>query len=215
MTDANFTGLLVILDRSGSMSSIRDDMVGGLETMLADQAKQPGILTVDITMFDDKIEHTHSFASPESVKVVLEPRGSTALFDAMGIGINRYAAAIKALPTHARPANVQVVVITDGQENASREYSAKAVRQLVEKYSGEKYGWDFVFLGADRDAVFAARDLGIDLDKSMYFRADGDAVGRMNQSLNSKMRRTRSGDKTGFNADERRGLDDEPESRAS
>lgn len=146
MTDPNYTALLIVLDRSGSMSPIRDDMVGGLEHMLADQAAHPGMLTVDLITFDTEIEHTHSFAAPSDVKVLLEPRGGTALYDAVGLSINGFGAALTALPEHARPSVVQVIIVTDGFENSSHEYRLDTVRALI-KQQTEKYGWEFVFLG--------------------------------------------------------------------
>ena len=83
MTDPNYTAMLLVIDRSGSMAGIRDDMVGGLTTMLAEQAVEPGLLTVDIVTFDTEIEIQCSLADPKDVTVTLEPRGRTALFDAI------------------------------------------------------------------------------------------------------------------------------------
>jgi hypothetical protein len=190
MTDPNYTALLIVLDRSGSMSSIRDDMVGGLEQMLAAQATEPGILTVDIVTFDDVIEHTHSFASPADVRVELVPRGSTALHDAMGISINSFGQALADLPERARPSSVQVIVVTDGMENASQEYSAKTVRELVTQQIW-KYGWDFVFLGADQDAVLTAADLGIRADKAMSYARGKDNIAAMSSSVAAQVRHAR------------------------
>ena len=175
MSDPNYTALLIILDRSGSMSDIRDDMVGGLEQMLKQQAERPGMLTVDIVTFDSVIEHTHGFASPGDITIELVPRGSTALHDAMGLSINLFGQALAALPAHAQPSAVQVFVVTDGMENASHEYTAKMVRGLVESRSSAD-GWDFVFLGAGQDAVLTAQDLGIRPDKSMSYSKRGHNV---------------------------------------
>ena len=202
MTDTNYTALLLVIDRSGSMTGIRDDMVGGLQSLLADQAAEPGMLTVDIVTFDDVIEHTHAFADPATVQIELEPRGMTALHDAMGISITEFGRALAALPEHARPSTVQVVVVTDGGENSSREYSGAAVKKLVTDQT-EKYGWDFVFLGANQDAVATGRDLGIAGDSAMTFAAAPGAVQSTTDSIKRYMKDVRGGSKRGFTEAER------------
>ena len=184
------------------MSSIRDDMVGGLRTLLAQQAAEPGMLTVDVLTFDDVLEVTHTMADPASVVVELDPRGSTALFDAIGFGVQGFGKLLSDLPEHARPGTVQVVVVTDGHENASREFTADAVRQLVTQQK-EKYGWDFVFLGANQDAVLTGGRLGFDRDSSMTFNAAPEAVEVMNASLSRYVGDVRKRNKRGFSDDER------------
>ena len=204
MTDSNYTALLIVLDRSGSMSTIRDDMVGGLEEMLRTHAAEPGLLTVDVVTFDDQVEVTHHFANPGDVKIELVPRGRTALHDAMGYAINGFGAQLAALPEHARPGNVQVIVVTDGMENASHEYAADTVRRMVAKQAKE-FDWDFVFLGADQDAVLTASDLGITADKAMTYARGKGNVAAMNVALTGKLRSVRSGRRDdGFTDDERR-----------
>lgn len=106
MTDSNDTALLIALDRSGSMSDTRDDMVGGLEHLIADQAQQPGMPTIDIVTFDELIEHTHAFAQPQDVKVELDPRGSTALYDAVGWSFNIFGRALADFAKLRGPASV-------------------------------------------------------------------------------------------------------------
>lgn len=202
MTDSNYTALLVVLDRSGSMSSIKTDMVGGLETMLTEQAALPGLVTVNIVTFDNQIEQTHSFADPQAVKVVLEPRGGTALYDALGWSINQFGSALAALPEHARPGTVQVVVVTDGHENASREYRADTIKSLIEQQQAD-YNWDFTFLGANQDAVLAARSIGIKDGDALTFDAEAGSVHRSSRMMSEKLRRSRRGDRTGFTAAER------------
>jgi Mg-chelatase subunit ChlD len=202
MTDDNYTALLLIIDRSGSMSGIRDDMVGGLQTLLAQQASEPGMLTVDVLTFDDVLEVTHTMADPASVVIELDPRGSTALFDAIGFGVQGFGKLLGDLPEHARPGTVQVVVVTDGHENASREFTADTVRKLVTQQK-EKYGWDFVFLGANQDAVLTGGRLGFDRDSSMTFDAAPAAVAMTNESLSRYVGDVRKKNKRGFSDDER------------
>lgn len=190
MTDPNYSALLIVLDRSGSMSSIRDDMVGGLEQMLREQAAQPGMLTVDVVIFDNEIEHTHSFAAPSDVRIELVPRGGTALYDAIGIAVNGFGQALAALPEHARPSTVQVVVVTDGFENASREYTAATIQRLIAEQR-QQFSWDFLFLGADQDAVLAAADLGIAADRSMTFARGSHNVDAMVGSVSRHLTQVR------------------------
>lgn len=202
MTDPNYTALLVIVDRSGSMASIRDDMVGGLNQLLATQAAEEGKLTVDIATFGDTLEWQCSLAHPQDVTVALEPRGSTALFDAIGQSVTRFGFTLAAMSEAERPDTVQVVVVTDGQENASREYSGAAVKELVTKQI-EQWNWDFVYLGANQDAVLTGTELGFDSGSSMTYAASPDKVGHMNLSLNRYMTDVRRKTKREFTERER------------
>lgn len=203
MSDPNYTALMLIIDRSGSMSSIRDDMVGGLNGLLEEQKKQPGLLTVSVVSFDNEIELPHRMAAPSGVTVELDPRGSTALYDAMGFGINTLASDIDALPEHARPSTVQVIVVTDGEENASGEYSGKLIKQLVtEKTKSEN--WDFVFLGANQDAVMKAAELGIGEGSALTYDAGSEGVKNMASSANRYMSDRRQQQGAAFSPEERR-----------
>ena len=202
MTNPDYTALLLIVDRSGSMTDIRDDMVGGLESLLAKQAQQPGRLTVDIVAFDDTIEHQATFADPETVRVELEPRGMTALLDALGESLEGFRSALEAMPQHARPDTVQVVVVTDGHENASTKWTLPRVNQLVTGLTGD-LGWDFVYLGAGQDAIEVGRGLGFDAGSSMAWDASSDAVGASSESLHRYMTDVRGKSKKEFARAER------------
>ncbi len=202
MTDPDYTAMLLIIDRSGSMQTIRDDMVGGLSTMLAEQAADPGMLTVDIVTFDTEIEVTHSLADPSSITIQLDPRGATALYDAVGIAVQGFGATLASLPEHARPGTVQVVVVTDGEENSSREWSAAAVRELVRRQI-DTFNWDFVFLGANQDAVLTGAALGFDADSSMTFDAAPNEVQALTASVSRYVKDIRNKSKRGFSDAER------------
>ena len=202
MTDPNYTAMLLVIDRSGSMASIRDDMVGGLTAMLAEQAAEPGLLTVDIVTFDTEIEQQCSMADPKTVTVTLDPRGATALYDAVGQSVTEFGRVLAALPEHARPETVQVVVVTDGDENSSREFGRDDVRALVTQQR-EQYAWDFVFLGANQDAVFAGQRLGFDADSSMTYAAGAEGVARMSESMGRYVKDVRTKTKRGFDSVER------------
>ena len=184
------------------MATIRDDMVGGLQNLLTEQAALPGMLSVDVVTFDDVVELTHLMADPKDVVVELVPRGSTALYDAVGIAIRGFGQALAVLPEHARPGTVQVVIVTDGYENASREYTSDAVRALITQQT-EKYAWDFMFLGANQDAVLTAGALGIDADSAMTYAAAPEAVGSASESASRYVSDLRRGSKKGFSSAER------------
>ncbi len=200
MTDHSYTAMLIVLDRSGSMSAIRDDMVGGLEQLIAKQAAEPGLLTIDIVTFDTEIELTHHFADPKTVKVELDPRGGTALYDAIGIAFNGFGASLAELPEHARPGTVLVTIVTDGEENSSTEYTADVVKKMIEHQKG-RFNWDISFLGANQDAILAAQRIGIAAADAMDF--DLGAVGGTMAAHSAKLSRRRQGDLTGFTQAER------------
>jgi len=203
MSDPNYTALMLIIDRSGSMSSIRDDMVGGLTTLVEEQKKQPGLFTISMVSFDNQVELKHQMASPGSVTIELEPRGGTALYDAMGFGLNTMQANIDALPDHAKPETVQIVVVTDGAENASSEYTGTTIKHLVTEKTTQN-NWDIVFLGANQDAVMKAAELGIQRERSMTYGANAGGVRGASESLNRYVSDRRSGSKTQFSPEERR-----------
>lgn len=205
MTNPNYTALLIVLDRSGSMNSIRDAMVAALEEVLRTHAKEPGTLTVDVVIFDHEIEWTHHFAQPQDTHIELKPRGATALHDAMGYAINGFGAKLAQLPEHVRPGNVQVIVVTDGLENSSHEYTAETVKKLVTRQI-TTYNWDFIFLGADQDAVLTADELGISGDKALTYARGAENLDTVQEALTDKLRNVRVGRRDrGFTDQERIG----------
>jgi hypothetical protein len=203
MTDSNYTALLLIIDRSGSMASIRDEMVGSLTTLLREQAQQPGLLTADVVTFDDRMETTHVLADPRSLVVQLEPRGMTALLDAVGIGVTEFGARLAAMPEHARPSTVLAIVATDGEENASREWTPQAIRALLDGQR-EQYGWDCVFLGANQDAITTGRELGFAQESAIDFDADADGTQNVVASAGRYLSTSRSGGRGSFTEEDRR-----------
>lgn len=203
MTDPNYAAMLLIIDRSGSMENIRHDMVGGLTAILEEQKALPGFLTVDIVQFDNVIETVCEMASPEDVQITLEPRGGTALHDAIGFGVNNFAQRIAALPPHATPHAIQVIVVTDGAENSSTEYSASQIRKLITDKQKDA-AWDFIFLGANQDAVTTGGNLGFAQDSSMTFAAAGPQVSQASAATSRYIRDRRMGNRQGFSSDERR-----------
>lgn len=164
MTNADYTHLTLLVDRSGSMDSVRTDAQGGINELLAKQFGLPGKLTVTLVEFDSEIDTVVRMGSGP-IDYVLSPRGMTRLLDAAGLEIKATGADLAALPEDERPARVLFVVVTDGQENSSGEYTFDQVRALVEE-QGTKYNWAFQFIGAD-DAAWQGESLGM---KSAKYR---------------------------------------------
>jgi uncharacterized protein YegL len=161
MPDRTKTEVAVILDRSGSMDSIRRDMERGFRTFVKKQRKAPGTCVLSLYQFDDRYDVVFEERALEDVTAIeLVPRGSTALFDAVGHTIARIGERLRSKPEGQRPGTVVVMVITDGMENASCEYDATAVRELIARHE-RKHDWRFMFLGADAASVAEARDLGV------------------------------------------------------
>ncbi len=168
MTDPNYTALLLIVDRSGSMQSIRNAMVESMQGLLSDQGKEPGKLTVDVYSFNDVVTRDFHLRDVADVVVTIEPSGNTALYDAIGRAVTDFGRALADMPEDERPDTVQVIVVTDGMENSSSDWTLPGVRDLVVAQK-EQYKWDFVFLGANQNAVMTGEGLGFDRGSSMSF----------------------------------------------
>lgn len=157
------TEIAIVLDRSGSMVSIREDMEGGFRAFVAEQREQPGQCVLSLYQFDGEYEAVYEAKPLSKVRgLKLVPRGSTALLDGVGRSIANIAERHDALPAAERPAAVIVLVITDGHENASTEWTLARVRKAVTNAEKER-NWRFVFLGADPQAFADAHNMGFDV----------------------------------------------------
>ncbi len=160
------THIAVILDRSGSMEALRDDTIGGFNSFLSQQQAAEGRATLTLVQFDsqDSYEVRHDFVPLKDVPPLdrssYVPRASTPLLDALGRGINSLDARLDALAPEERPAKVVMVIITDGQENASREFGRKEVMRMIKEKQSVR-DWQFLFLSSDLEAVREARELGV------------------------------------------------------
>lgn len=167
--------LVFILDRSGSMSGLESDTIGGYNAMLAKQKKESGETVITTVLFDDRYELLHNRLNLRGVKPITEKdyfvRGCTALLDAVGKTINTIINVQKHSAEEERAEQVLFVITTDGMENASREFTYQQVRQLIEQQKN-KYGWEFIFLGANIDAIATAERFGISQDRATNFHAD-------------------------------------------
>lgn len=191
MTNPSYTHITVVVDRSGSMSSIRADAEGGLRAFLDEQRRQPGTLTTTVVQFDDRYDEIARMSHADPLHGwSLEPRGMTALLDAMGRAIATTGQDLAALPEGERPGQVYVVVVTDGHENASTEWTRPRVFDAV-THQSQVYGWRFVYTAAGQDAIGVARDLGI--DHAMNYDATGDGVRSNYASLSSSVTASRGG----------------------
>jgi hypothetical protein len=192
MTDTDKTLIAALLDRSGSMRSIAADMSGGFDAFITKEKEQTGTTLVTLAQFDDRYDVVFTDRPIGAVPpLTLEPRGMTALLDAIGRFITEVGTGLAALPEDERPAAITVLVMTDGHENASREWTGEAVRALITQQESV-YGWDFVFLGANMDAVEVGTNLGFAPGKSLTYDADADAVGGAWDSVASYSARKRS-----------------------
>lgn len=170
--------LVFILDRSGSMGGLEADTIGGFNSMLARQKKEEGEANVTTVLFDDQVEVIHDRFPIEAVKPLTDDdyfvRGSTALLDAIGSTVKKIENVQKRLPEELKAESVIFVITTDGQENSSSEYTVKMVKKMIEEH--QKQGWQFIFMGANMDAVAEAGRLGINKNHAVSYRNDSEGV---------------------------------------
>ena len=184
----NLTELVFVLDKSGSMSGLEKDTIGGFNSMLEKQRKEEGDVVISTILFDDTMQVIHDRTGLDKIKNLTDKDyqvgGCTALLDALGKSIKHINKVQKALPDEERPAKTMFVITTDGQENSSHEFSYDKIKKMVEKKQ-EKKQWVFLFLGANMDAISAAADIGIKADRATNYCCD--AVGTaVNYSALSK-----------------------------
>lgn len=164
MTNKNHSELIGILDASGSMANIISDAIGGVNALLRKHRELPGTMGVTLVTFSDVVRIQADNQDIKEVKDLTPetyfPAGSTALFDAIGQTINRVGRRLAETPEDQRPSKVMVLVVTDGMENASREFSRNQIREMT-KLQTDKYQWEFVYMGANQDGFAEGLNLGI------------------------------------------------------
>lgn len=182
----NITELVFILDRSGSMSGLESDTVGGFNTMIEKQKKQNAPCYVSTVLFNHTSEVLYDRVKLGEVQKMTEDDffvgGSTALMDAIGGAIHHIGNIHKYIRPEDVPANTMFVIMTDGMENASRNYSSDRVKQMIERQK-KRYGWEFLFIGANIDAVETAARYGIDADRAVNYHADKEGTRVVYQSV--------------------------------
>ncbi|MCK9268637.1 MAG: VWA domain-containing protein [Alkaliphilus sp.] len=173
------TEIIFILDRSGSMSGLEEDTIGGYNSMLEKQQKEKGEAVVTTVLFDHEYEIIHDRINIREILPITKReyfvRGSTALLDAIGITVNKIINGTKNTKKEYRADKVMFVIITDGMENSSHEYSYEKVKAMIERQK-ERYEWEFIFLGANIDAISTAARLGIRENRAANYNADSEGV---------------------------------------
>ncbi|MCR5784879.1 MAG: VWA domain-containing protein [Eubacterium sp.] len=171
----NLTEIVFILDRSGSMSGLESDTIGGFNSLINKQQKEDGEALISTVLFDDEAEVIHDRVPIKDVKKLTEDdyyvRGCTALLDAVGGAIHHIGNVHKYAREEDRPAKTLFVITTDGMENASRRYSFKDIKRMIERQK-ERYHWEFLFLGANIDAAEVAGEMGISRDRAANYNCD-------------------------------------------
>lgn len=187
----NYTHISVVIDRSASMVSMAKDVIGGFNSLLEDQARVCDEATMTVVRFDNQYEVISDFLPISGVEKLnshnFVPRGGTALLDAMGKTMNDVRARINAMPEDQKPSKAIFVFITDGQENESREYTRERVFEMISDLKSEeredRINWEFVFVGANQDAIQAGNSLGIRGSASLTYDASGAGATMAFQSL--------------------------------
>lgn len=203
MPDSTYTAVYVLLDRSGSMQSIREDAEGGLRALIEEQRAQPGRATLRLAQFDSEYEVVHRSLPLDQVPMpALHPRGRTALLDAWGMEMSAVGEELAALPEEQRPAHVIFAVVTDGAENASQEWSRQQVFDRVREQT-EKWGWTFLFIAANQDAVTEGAKYGVPAGQTVTYAHDPAGTRAAFGSTSSVISRARSGKGAVFTEAER------------
>ncbi len=175
----NLTEIVFILDRSGSMSGLEADTIGGFNSMIEKQKKTEGEALISTVLFDNTSEVIHDRVSVQNIKPMTDKdytvRGCTALLDAIGGAIHHIGNVHKYARAEDVPEHTLFVITTDGMENASRRYDSEKVKKMIERQK-EKYGWEFLFLGANIDAVETARGFGISEDRAVNYHSDSEGT---------------------------------------
>ncbi len=181
----NLTELVFILDRSGSMQGLEGDTIGGFNAMVEKQKEEPGEAFVSTVLFDDRTEVLHDRVKVSEVRPITESeyyvRGCTALLDAIGGAIRHIGNIHKYARAEDVPEHTLFVITTDGMENASRRYDPRRVREMIRRQQ-EEYGWEFLFLGANIDAVETAGHLGIAPSRAVNYHCDSEGT-RLNYEV--------------------------------
>jgi hypothetical protein len=194
MTKPDYTAIALVLDRSGSMSVIRDDAQAAVDQFVADQRALPGEATFTLCRFDTEFIFDHVLTPMAKVtRVHLDPRGWTALYDAIGQTISRLGEELAKLDDAERPSKVLFAIMTDGAENSSKDWTREMVFDAIKRQQDE-WAWEFVYLGANQDAMAEGYKIGVPKMNTYTFVADAAGTADVGQRLNSATRAYRGGD---------------------
>lgn len=204
MTKENFTSINVIIDRSGSMSGLATDTIGGFNTFLAEQKVVPGEAIFTLCTFNDDYSLIHDGAKLSSIpdlnSTSYKPSGGTALLDAMGTTIDSVGKKLASMKEEDRPSKVIFLIMTDGQENSSKRFTPSQIKAMVQ-HQKDVYNWEFVFMGANIDAITEGEALGISVQNTFNYIADSVGTKNLYKSVSENMSRYRSSDHVGSTID--------------
>ena len=188
------TEIVFILDRSGSMSGLEKDTIGGYNSLIRKQKGEEGEAYISTVLFDDKVEVLHDRVSLDNIKPMTEDeyyvRGCTALLDAVGGAIHHIGNVHKYARKEDVPEKTLFIITTDGMENASRRYSYEKVKHMIERQK-EKFGWEFLFLGANIDAIEVAGRFGIQPERAVNYNCDSEGTAVNYKALSKAVSRVR------------------------
>lgn len=191
----DLTEIVCVIDRSGSMESVRSDAIGGFNSFIKAQKELPGMASVTLILFDDKYEVPYRDININSVELLDDktfvPRGSTALLDAIGRAITETGAALDKKDEADRPEKVIICILTDGQENASREFSKSKIKEMID-HQKSKYNWEFCYLSADANGFADATSYGISKDMYADYQNTGAGTRGAYLSMSAKVSKFRS-----------------------
>lgn len=212
----NLTEIVFILDRSGSMAGLEADTIGGFNSMIEKQKLEPGDAVVSTLLFDNLCDVIHDRVDIQKITPMTGKeyyvRGTTALLDAVGGAIHHIGNVHKYAREEDRPEKTLFVITTDGMENASHKYSYDRVKMMIRRQE-ERYGWEFLFLGANIDAAKEAARFGIRADRAANYHADHMGTGIVYETLNDAVCRVRS-NAAPLSADWKRRVDEDYNTRS-
>ncbi len=197
MTKPDYTHIVLVLDRSGSMEGVKDDALGGFNQFLDEQKNFPGQATMTLAQFDHEYDIVYDFVPIHHVakltKKTYQPRGMTRLLDAIGLTIKGVGQHLADTPEYKRPSKVVFAILTDGHENDSREFTRSQVFEMI-KHQEQKYNWQFAYLSSDLNAVMDAKSYGIPMHSTYHFvPGDGTEMKRAFVNLSASLVSYRSG----------------------
>ena len=202
MAKAGLTEILCVIDKSGSMASLASDVIGGFNQFLKDQKECPGEARLTLMLFDTSYNMKYKSEPIENVKdfdsICYNPGGCTALLDAIGKTITEAGALFDTRSDDEKPEKVVCLIMTDGQENSSKEHTREAIKQMIERQTKE-WGWEFVFIGANQDSFTEAGSIGIVASNTANFSATRQSVKAAYSGMSANLCAYRTSEKTDMN----------------
>ena len=186
--NTNLTEIVIIIDKSGSMGHLSNDVVGGINTFIQEQKKLEGDVNLSMILFDGNIEHKYDRIKLSEVNELTSseyrPCGSTSLYDAIGFATSHIGSKLNDAPENDRPSKVLFAIMTDGEDNTSKEYTAQKIKEIID-HQTSKYSWEFVFMAANINVAQAADMIGIRNENSFAFASNSTGMRGAYDTLSS------------------------------